>query len=213
MKSLKVLIVAAVAVLATALPASAQFRFGPKIGTEVTNMRFDKDVLSSENRAGFTGGLQIEFTVPVIGLGFDLSAMYVHRVFSASGLPTTEGTDVDYDNYKKRDYIEIPLHVKYKIGLPVIGSILTPYIFTGPNFAVLASKKAITDGVKNKSFDTAWDFGVGLQLFTHLQIGASYSLGMNKTVELVNKVGNTGINPADLDSRCNYWTITAAWMF
>ncbi len=211
MKSLKILIVAAVAVLATALPASAQFRFGPKIGTEVTNMRFDKDVFNAENRAGFTGGLQVEFTIPVINLGFDLSAMYVHRVFNSDALNSDEG-DM-YKNYKERDYIEIPLHLKYKIGLPVVGSIITPYIFTGPNFAVLASKKGITEGMKNKSFDTAWDFGLGLQLFTHLQIGASYSVGMNKTVELVNKVGAPNINTIDLDSRCNFWTITAAWMF
>ena len=77
----------------------------------------------------------------------------------------------------------------------------------------LLAKKGITEGMKNKSFDTAWDFGLGLQLFTHLQIGASYSVGMNKTVELVNKVGGPNINTVDLDSRCNFWTITAAWMF
>ena len=77
MKSIKVILLVLACIIT--IPASAQFRWGPRIGTEVTAMRFDKSVFNSENRAGFTGGLMCEFTVPVINLGFDLSVMYVHR--------------------------------------------------------------------------------------------------------------------------------------
>ena len=211
MKSIKVILLVLACIIT--IPASAQFRWGPRIGTEVTAMRFDKSVFNSENRAGFTGGLMCEFTVPVINLGFDLSVMYVHRVSQSN--VTTDGGNAD-DNalvsssrFKNRDYIEIPLNFKYKIGMPLIGKVFTPYLFTGPSFSFLTSKTAITDMYKNKKFDIAWNFGVGVELISHLQVAASYGLGMTKTVETLS--GYNGAQP--IDGKNNYWTITAAWLF
>lgn len=219
MKAIKALLLAAAAVLLTAMPASAGgFRFGPRIGTEVNSMRLNKDVFSNDNRAGFTGGVMMEFTVPVVNLGFDLSVMYVHRVSQSNINGDNSIGDelqevVSNKNFRSRDYIEIPLNFKYKIGLPLVGSVFTPYVFTGPSFSILASKKAIVEGYKNRTLDVAWNFGVGVQLFSHLQIGASYGLGLNKTVETVNKVVGTGINTSAIEGKNNYWTITAAWLF
>lgn len=212
MKSIKALLTALAIVLMTAVPASAQFRFGAKLGTEVNSMRFNKDVFNNDNRAGFTGGLMIEFTVPIVNLGFDLSAMYVHRVSQSTPIsPNDVNSSTDFvnsGNFRNRDYIEVPLNLKWKLGIPVIGKIVTPYIFTGPSFAFLTSRKAINEMYKNKSVDVAWNIGLGLQFFNHLQVGASYGFGMNKTVELVSNV-----NTIPIDGKNNYWTITAAWLF
>lgn len=215
MKKLKALTLTIAMIMVAAMPAMAQFRIGPRVGVAVNSMRLDKDVFNNDNRAGFTGGVQAEFTIPVINLGFDLSVMYVHRVsdsnYKGNQLKPSDDPTADLLNsnrYKKRDYIEIPLNIKYKIGLPLVGKIISPYVFTGPSFAFLASKKAITDAYENKSFDVAWNFGIGLQLFTHLQVGASYGLGMTKTVSAL-----TPINGTKVDSKNNYWTITAAWLF
>ena len=209
MKSIKTLLLALAIVIA--IPASAQFRWGVRLGTEVNSMRLDKSVFNNENRAGFTGGLMCEFTVPIIGVGFDLSAMYVHRV-SNSTVTTSNADDaalVESSRFKNRDYIEIPLNLKYKLSLPVVSKILVPYVTTGPSFSVLTSKRAITEAYKNKALDVAWNFGVGLQLFTHLQVGASYGLGITKTVE---KVSSITAGP-EITGRNNYWTVTAAWLF
>lgn len=198
MKNLKGLLLAIAAVIMLSAPAAAQFRIGPRIGTEINKFSLSKEALDKENRAGFTGGLEVEFTAPIINLGFDASVMYVHRV-------SAEGKE---DSFSK-DYIEIPINLKYKIGLPVVGKIITPYIFTGPSFAFLTSKKAITEAFESKTVDVAWNFGLGVQLFSHLQIGASYGLGMTKAVKFV---GITG-EPAGIDGKNNYWTVTAAWLF
>ncbi len=205
MKLLKSVLLAAVAAVALVVPAkaSAQIRFGVKVGTEVNKMKFSKDVLKTENRAGFTGGLMLEGTVPVVGIGFDLSAMYVHRVNSA----VTDAA-LNMDSYRKRDYIEIPLNLKWKIGIPVISRIICPYIFTGPDFAFLCSKKAISNAYKNKSVDISWNFGLGVQLINHLQIGASYGLGLTGAIETL-----TSYEGQKIDGKNNYWTITAAWLF
>lgn len=215
MKKISALVLSLAMIVAAALPAAAQFRVGPRVGIDVNSMSFDKSIFDKENRAGFTGGVQIEFTVPILNLGFDASVMYVHRVseFSsktAGTLVSADATNVaENSRLKNRDYIEIPINFKYKIGLPVIGKVFTPYVFTGPSFSFLTSKKAINEAYKNKSVDVAWNFGVGIQLIQHLQISASYGLGMTKTVEFVSK----DFQGAKIDGKNNYWTVTAAWLF
>lgn len=215
MKKIQALILTLAMIVAVAMPAAAQFRFGPRVGLNVNSMRFDKTLFDGENRAGFTGGVQAEFTIPVINLAFDASVMYVHRVSDSSAKVPMDAGDanaeavVNNGRVKNRDYIEIPINFKYKIGLPVIGKVFTPYVFTGPSFAFLTSKKAINNAYKNKSVDIAWNFGIGVQLFTHLQVGASYGLGLTKTIEAVNK----GFEGTKIDGKNKYWTVTAAWLF
>ncbi len=217
MKLIRLLIVAIV-LAGAGMGAHAEkiFRFGPRIGTEVNSMRLNSNVFDSDNRAGFTGGLMFEANVPVIGLSFDLSVMYVHRVNDNTVKSGMAGTDpnedamLNIDSYRKRDYIELPLNFKYRFGLPVVGKFVSPYVFTGPSFAFLTSRRAINEAFRNKSVDVSWNFGVGVQLISHLQIGASYGVGITKTVERLNVGGITGTG--DL-GRNNYWTITAAWLF
>ena len=195
-------------ILVAAVPAQARFRIGPRLGTEVNSMRFDKSLFDNENRAGFTGGLQAEFMIPMVGFGFDASVMYVHRVNNAT--IDTNGTNgtATTPQIKDKDYIEIPVNLKYKIGLPVIGKIITPYVFTGPSFAFLTSRKAINEAWKNKSTSVAWNFGFGVQLLGHLQVGASYGLGMTKAFE---KIG--AVDGVDIQGKNRYWTVTAAYLF
>ena len=142
----------------------------------------------------------IEFTVPVIGLGFDLSALYVHR--------ETKSVDEDFDNIK-RDYIDIPINLKYKLSIPVINKVVKPFVTTGPSFAFLTSKKAIEDAYKNKSVDIAWNFGFGLELLSHVQVAASYGLGLTNTLKAVGVTDNS----EKINGKNRYWTVTAAYLF
>ncbi len=185
----------------SAMTAQAQFRFGIKAGVDVSRMSFDKDQLfDSDNRAGFTGGLMAEFTVPVIGVGCDLSVMYVRR----------NGQFVESNQIVKnqRDYIDIPLNLKYKLSLPAVSRIIAPFVTTGPSVAFLTSKKDIENAYKNKSVDVAWNFGFGVELLRHLQLAASYGLGLTKALDTLNVVQGNGI-----DGKNRYWTVTAAYIF
>lgn len=216
MKTIKALLLAAVLVMAGAVPASAQFRWGPRIGTQVSSMSLDKEVFKSENRAGLTVGLTGEVTVPIIGICADASIMYVHRVNSAkfkadNGATEDEGEALGRSSFRQRDYIEIPVNLKYKFGLPVVGRFVAPFLQTGPSFSVLASKKNIGDGFKNRRFSTSWNFGAGVELLHKVQISASYSLGMNNTIEYDGN--NDQPHPTKFKSKNHYWTITAAWFF
>lgn len=180
------------------LPASAQFKIGPRVGIEVNSLRFDKSVFDSDNRAGITAGVQAEFIVPLIGVGADLSVMYSHR---SSKWKADQGLkDVS------QDYIEIPLNLKYKLKLPALSNIIAPYFFTGPSFSILASKR-VFDDLKARKCDVAWNVGLGVELIKHLQVGASYGIGMTTPFKYI------GVEGATIPKKNNYWTVTAAWLF
>lgn len=185
-----------IATIVAGLSASAQFRFGIRAGMTINELTFDKSVLHSSNRNGFTGGITGEFTIPVIGLSVDGSLMYTNRSFDVS--------DGYGEDHYTRSYINIPLNLKYKIGLPFVGNIIRPFITTGPDFSFLVSKKNIEEGVRNRSFDTAWTAGIGVELINHLQIAANYGWGLSKSVS-----GDDAIYSAK--NRC--WTITASYYF
>ncbi|MDE5812153.1 MAG: PorT family protein [Muribaculaceae bacterium] len=209
MKSFKRILIIALVAMAAVLPASAQFRFGVKAGVAVNSLKLNKDILDGDNRAGFTGGVMAEFTVPVLGLGMDASVLYASR--GAKIEQEVEGTnDVEIVN-KTRSYIDIPLNFKWKIGLPVVGKIVSPFITTGPDFSFLCSKKNFQNAISNRKFDVAWNFGVGVQFVNHVQVAASYGLGLTNSVS-----GSEGLNSTllkDFKGKNRAWTVTVAYIF
>lgn len=198
----------AMVMLFSANTADAQIKFGLKAGAAINDLKFDSDIFSKENRAGFTGGLMLEFTVPVIGLGFDASAMYVHRTVNIDNTDLGSLSKEEIDDLG-RDYIDIPINLKYKLSLPGIGSVVKPFVTTGPSFAFLVSKKDINNFFKNKSCDIAWNFGFGIELFSHVQVAASYGLGLTNSLEFVGLTGQK----ESIEGKNRYWTVTAAYLF
>ena len=218
MKSIKRIIAVVIACVAIAVPASAQLSFGIKAGAKINDLKFNKEVLDVSNRAGFTGGLMVEYTLPVLGLGVDASLMYVYTPANGE-YPKIEGigdiADIDFSS----SYLEIPINIKYKLSLPALGNVVTPYAFTGPSFSFLLNTSDLTDGLskyfERNRVDIAWNLGVGVELFNHLQIGASYGWGMNKLLNTVD--GYSGILGENVkylgEGKKNCWTVTAAYLF
>lgn len=201
MKQSKRIILALLVAIMSFGAANAQLRFGVKAGLNLNSLHFS-DVasnLKSDNQCGWTGGVMTEFQVPVIGLAADLSVMYTHM----GAAPKFNKEDVDIN----KDFIEIPLNLKYKFGLPIVGNFLTPYLYTGPSFAFRLKHAA--DNFKTKSCQTAWNVGVGVEIIKHLQIQGSYGFGMNN---IANKIVS-GINTENVKAKNNYWTVSAAWLF
>lgn len=206
MKTLwKSALVALIALIGTA-SANAQFRFGVKAGVNLNNLHltnvrhnFDKD-----NGCGFTGGIMTEFQVPIIGLCLDASLMYTHMSASTGVNVSNEEGIITGEITPKKDFLEIPVNLKYKLGLPVIH----PYIFTGPSFAFKFGGD--DDVLKTKTFQCAWNIGLGFELLSHLQISGSYGFGINNIMKNTDIISNTS---NDIKLKNNYWTITAAYLF
>lgn len=202
MKSIKaIMLVLAVIVSAATFTADAQFRFGPKVGLTVNDMHFNKSVIDADNQTGWTAGVMGEFTVPVIGISADLSAMYVRR-----NTKFLAEQKIPKDN---RDYIELPLNIRYNFSIPVVNRVVLPYIGVGPSVSFLTSRKNIKDAYSNKSVDWALNFGFGLRFLNHIDLNARYGLGLTKAVHAV----SSDAEAAGIEGKNRYWTITAAYLF
>lgn len=81
-------------------------------------------------------------------------------------------------------------------------------IFTGPCFSFKLDKSLM-----DKTFQCAWNIGVGVELFKHLQIAGSYGFGINDIAKGVFKSQDINVNLVQLKAKNNYWTVTAAWLF
>lgn len=199
-----------IVIAATSANASG-FRFGIKAGMNIDKIHLKNvaDAFEADNRVGFTGGVMTEFQVPLLGLCFDASLMYSRMNSRLDDIIQSDANGVQKIlKSSGSDFFNIPINIKYKISLPVVGNIVSPYIFTGPDFAFRLSGNS--NVIKTKAFQCAWNLGIGVELIKHLQIGGSYAWGMNNVMKKAGIIGNT-VN--DIKARNSYWTITAAYLF
>lgn len=190
--------------------ANAQFRFGVKAGMNIDKMHLTgnavaKKTFSLDNQCGFTGGVMAEAMIPGVGIGFDVSAMYTYLNVENESKATNPGKF-------STNFLEIPVNVKYKLTIPLVESIIKPYVFTGPSFSFALDKNTI-ENFREKRCQTAWNLGLGIELVRRVQIGASYAWNMNGAGTYI--LDESGVNtiPVEVKAKNNYWTITAAYLF
>jgi opacity protein-like surface antigen len=187
------------AALMTTVPAKAEVKFGLKGGLNLTSMSLDANAISKSNQAGFFIGPTFKFTIPIVGLGFDASALYDQRK-----------AEVDNTSVKQQS-IQIPINLRYGIGL---GSTASIYFFAGPQFGFNVGDKDIKTDVGNwtfKSSNISANVGLGLMLLGHLQVSANYNFGLGKTGELEQNIPGA-IKSID-DGKLNAWQIGVAYFF
>lgn len=212
MKSFLKRFLAVVAIVAmTCGAANAQFRFGIKAGANFNSLKLSDPVssLKPDNGTGFTGGVMTEFQVPIIGICADASLMYTRMNAKVDGVDPANSSDLLSETTSgARNFFEIPVNIKYKLSLPAVSSIVAPYAFTGPSFAFKLGGN--NDVFKTKTFQCAWNVGIGVELIRHLQISGSYAFGINNVMDkMVDGINTT----SDIKLRNNYWTVSAAWLF
>ena len=177
-------VMAVAMIFAFATPAHAQFKFGIKAGLNVTNMSFKSDVIKTDNRAGFFAGATAEFTVPLIGLGFDAAVQYEQRNVTDVDFneSATQEEDMVSTSTKHLDYIAIPINVKYNLGL---GSVASVYAATGPQFSFnIGGKSLWNNSYELKKSEFSWNVGAGVKLLGHLQVGYNYNIALGNTAEV-----------------------------
>ena len=203
MKKLFTLIVL-VAATCFAMPASAQLKFGVKGGLNITDMSLSSDVFETSNRTGFFIGPTVKFTLPIVGLGIDASALYDQR--------ESELTNADNEVTKiKQQAINIPINLRYDIGL---GGLAAVYLAAGPQFGFNVGDKNQTlfDDVadwKLNSSNFSVNVGAGVMLLSHLQVGANYNIVCGKTGKITYLDGMESV----FRGRSNSWQISMAYYF
>ena len=183
--------------------ANAQVRLGVKGGLNIASVHFSTDVLQSDNVTGFQIGPMIEGSLPLVGLGFDAAILYAQKGLETK---TVSGEKTSLKN----DYIDVPVNLKWKLGLPV----MKVYLAAGPyvGFRVGGNKiwelpGSMVDQVKTKSFSAGLNFGAGVELISHLQVGLNYGLG------LTNNYSMESLSLTKSDGKNRGWSVTAAILF
>lgn len=210
MKRILTFIAVALALLTT-VPAQAQLKFGLKGGVNVTNMSFSSDVLDASNRAGFFVGPTVKFTLPIVGLGIDASALYDQR----EGKVKLAYKDVESENTVKQQQVVVPINLRYGVGLGSMASVF----FAGPQFGFNVGDKtqSIYDQVADwrlKSSNFSVNVGAGFMLMSHLQLSANYNIACGHTgdVELKSTAADA-LRQIKKGSRANAWQIGLAYYF
>lgn len=210
----------ALVALAAAMTLTAQaqgVKFGVKAGLNITKMSFNKDLFNSDNKTGFFVGPSLKISLPV-GFGVDIAALYDERsadvnsdgqratVMAFSEDRTSEGGSNGNGNETiKQKSLQIPLNLRYNIGLSSMAGL---YLAAGPQFGFPVSDKVFKTEFgeyRLKDANLSINFGAGLYLMGHLEVGFTYNLAAGKSGEF--KDWN------DVDTHNHAWQISAAYYF
>lgn len=210
-KFLKCFAVALVAISAFASAPAAKgatpVTFGLKGGVTINSLKFNESAFAADNRSGYTLGGMMKFSTP-LGFGVDASLMFTRR--SARAIADYDLKEAGHNDVTvSRSYIEIPVNLRWNLGLPVVGKFVTTYVATGPDFSFLVSSRNVKNAWDNRKFDFAWTFGFGLTIINKLEIGAAYGLGLSNSAS-----GDSSLyGPIGVDAKNRFWNVTAAWLF
>lgn len=172
--------------LLLSLPSQAQLKFGVTGGLNISQFHVSDDTYEAyieKNRPGFIIGPTVVYTIPKVGLGFDLSALYDLRGAKSKTLSSSESI------YCKS--VQVPFNIRFGLNFD---DMIYAFVFTGPQFGFnLGSKESlIAEGIgkttghamerrwvnENSSF--SWNFGIGGVVFEKVQVRLSYNLALRK---------------------------------
>mgnify|MGYP002624326433 CR=1 FL=1 len=201
-------------VLAAAMAVTVQaqgVKFGIKGGLNITKMSISEDVVKSDNQTGFYVGPTVKLSLP-LGFGLDIAALYDQRSAEVELADNWFVNDkvanyytAETDNKITQKSIQIPVNVRYNIGLSSLAGI---YLALGPQFGFPVGDKVYNTKVgeyRLKDANLSINFGAGVYLLKHLEVGFTYNLAAGKSGEFENW--------NDVDTHNNAWQIGAAIYF
>ncbi|WP_321478629.1 porin family protein [uncultured Bacteroides sp.] len=201
-----------IACLLMAMPAHAQIKFGVKGGLNLASASLSdawKNKGDADNYTGFFIGPMLDITIPIIGLGVDGAVMY-----SQKGTKFSFENGISSKTFKQQG-IEIPLNLKYTVGL---GSMAGIYFAAGPSFFfnMKSDEKFTVDNVKSsidyEKSEVALNLGVGLKLVKHLQLGVNYNMPLTDSAKASVESGSL----SDLNGKSfktKVWQVSVAYLF
>ena len=209
MRKLQVILLLAAAFLFTST-AIAQVKFGIKGGVDVTSIKLNESVFDENNRVGFYVGPTLKFTLPLVGLGVDASALYDQRSVNVENSSTKTETSLD------QKQIAVPINLRYSVGL---GSLANFFVFAGPQFGfnVGGDKKLSEYDWKWKDSNFSVNVGLGITLVNHLQLNANYNIACGKTGDATwsntSETVSKSVTDKNFHARYNAWQIGLAYYF
>jgi hypothetical protein len=190
--------------VAFAMPSKAQFSWGIQAGLNMSNISTEDAAGSVKSRTGFFVGPTVKFTLPIVGLGIDASALYDQREGKVEAYGQSETI--------KSQSIQIPINVRYGFGL---GSMAEIFAFAGPQFGFnLGGKSDVFNDAAEwtlKSSNLSANIGIGATVLSKLQAKLNYNVALGKTGEVEGTAA--GIAKELGSAKFNAWQVSLAWFF
>ena len=174
-----------VVLLTTALSANAfgDFRFGVTGGYNLSSASFDKTTLTrtleGKNGSGWFIGPKAYMGL-IAGLGVEGALLYNQREYkiAAGNLELTQ----------KLKSVDIPLNLKLNLTVQKVGV----YLATGPqvSYGLDGDKVNLSTLIDNtvyktNNLTTTWNFGAGVALGGHLDLGIGYNVALGEMGEKI----------------------------
>lgn len=199
--------------LAMAMPAKAQIKFGVKGGLNLASASLSDAWDAKGNADNYTGffiGPMVDITIPIIGLGVDGAFMYSQK-----------GTKISFDDLGsttfKQQGIEIPVNLKYSIGL---GSSASIYFAAGPSFYFNMKSDddftfdSVAGSLDYDKSEVSLNLGAGVKLLKHLQLGVNYNMGLTDSAKAKIDSPSSAWDAINGESyKSKMWQVSVAYLF
>ncbi|MBP1614904.1 MAG: hypothetical protein H6Q13_2352 [Bacteroidetes bacterium] len=200
--------------LAMVMPVQAQIKLGVKGGLNLASASLSdawNEKGNADNYTGFFIGPMLDVTVPIIGIGIDGALMYSQKGTKFS----LNGSTVSKSKTFEQQGIEIPINLKYSVGL---GSLASLYFAAGPSFFfnMKSDDKLTYNDVEGtidyEKSEVALNLGVGVKLVNHLQVGVNYNMGLTESAKAsVDDSEWDALNGNSFKSKV--WQVSVAYLF
>ena len=215
--SMKKILTIFTVILAAAIPAAAQFRYGPQVGANLSTLKSKQDLVTVDRSVGPSADLLCEFMFTSFGIGIDFGLGYsMTGAFVNLGEKSVwSGSEITHYGGFGREHVmlhnlRIPLHIRFKwTKMQGLEDYIAPIVYGGPEFDIqLGHSRIASNGQKAFKYsggDFALACGIGVELLRHWQITAGYTWGMTfalKTRQL-----------DDFSARWQGWNVRVAYLF
>ena len=162
--------------------ADAQVKFGVKGGWNLSSLKLNDDMFTSDNKNGFFIGPMMKVSLPLTGLGFDISALYNQREAKMHYANDVIGGDLSRRTTIKQKTIDVPVNLRYSIGLASMANV---YFFGGPQWSInVGDENFKWDSVSSytlKKNTLSFNIGAGLTFLQHIQASVNYNIEASKS--------------------------------
>lgn len=182
-------------IAATAFGASAEFRWGPTAGINISEIYWKQKLVNTELLTGPNVGVMGEIMIPGIGFGIDLALKYSMRGanvnFGDQHIWSSQGFGKEKIWFHT---LQIPVNVRFKwTRMNGFEHYAAPFVYGGPvfNFNLSTTKLPI---IEHPTGSVGLQCGIGGEFFERYQLSAGYCWGVSydiRTKQLDNFSGCT----------------------
>jgi len=206
----KITMIALVILCMSAFSIQAGIRIGVKAGINLANPALNSDAFQTENFTGYQVGPILEISgLPLLDV--DAALLYSRQGIIINGVTSLVSSSSSKVNYEEKVHtLDIPVNLKFKFSLADQAGV---YLSAGPYVSFKLDSQVTLDQIKqdqeNKNFGVGLNFGAGVMLLKHLQVGVNYQMGLNDDYNNFSLLTDL----KDTQAKTRIWSITAAYFF